>query len=393
MKYLLFICTFVLGSLFLSCTKNPINVKDAPKYSMVYIPQAVQKPVEARVFVLDSIQHYRFNAFYGGVLPVEKDVVITLKVDKNLVDSFNLVNNTSYNILSDAYYNLDRTSIKIPKDSFYSEFVNVAIKSSADFPAFTPYILPITLSTNDATINKDLQTVYYLVTASYAPGKIPRTKLFTLPSNYISIFQYNNSIIELTQDGLIYNFPYDAQSGVFGNGNTFGGWGWNIFNALFPLHNNFIGRWASSGTLRRYPVSSDLNVYPGMDFNSGWGIFDMLVPFKGAILARKPGSNEILAYKFNPDFSSPPNSVISLGTGWNFTNIISYGNDLLCIDQNGDMWKYSISVNFEVGARVKVGTGWNIYKKVFSFDSKLIGIDNTNTLWKYNFDLRGFWAL
>jgi Domain of unknown function (DUF1735). len=390
MRILIYITILIAG--LASCTKNPIVIRDAESYSKVYIPQAVQTPYEVRVFVLDSVQSYPLSVFYGGSVAPSHDIHASFNVDPSLVDVFNAENGTNYEILPEGLYHLDKKAAIIKAGSFSSELLQLTITTNRDFPAFTSYLLPITMTTNDATINEELKTIYYLITASYAPGKIPRNEVCQLTHDFTSIFQYFDAIIEQSEDGQIIRFPYDADAEVFEPGTVINT-GWNIFKTIVPIHSHFVAM-KMDGTLTRYPVSSTGAISPGTDFGFGFGIFDRLVPFGNALLCMKPASGnfELIKYPLNPNMSwgSP---YPSLGAGWDFPSLFEYENNLIAVDASGDMWLYPVSEDATVGTRTKVGSGWDMYKKVFAFNKDLIAIDYDNKLWRYKFDLRGFWAL
>lgn len=387
-----------------SCSKNPIVIKDAASYSDVYMPQAVQNPYSVSAFVVDSVLSYPLSAFYGGSIAPDKDVHITFSVDPALVDSFNLENGTSYSALPDSFYRLDKTLATIPADSFSSGVMDIKIITTMDFPAFTPFLLPVTISTSDARLNESLKTIYYLVTASYAPGQIPREKLFQLPAGYFSLFPFNDGIIEATTGGSLLRIPYDENTHEFGAAiDLYGGpVGFTIFQEMFPHYGYFIG-FTPSGQLWSYsstknPVDGASEIVGHGMFSYGYNVFDTIISFEGSFLCRNPGNNnEIVKYDFDQNLnylgSIPPPS---LGAGWNFKDIFDYKGTLMCIDGKGDMYQYSLGAtmnNVISVTRKKVGSGWDMYKTVFAFNDDLIAVDNDNVCWRYKFDPRGFWAL
>jgi hypothetical protein len=399
---LLFILILVIS--IASCSKNPIVIKDAASYSDVYMPQAVQNPYTVNAFVVDSVLSYPVSAFYGGSVAPDKAINVTFSVNPALVDSFNLANGTAYSVLPDSFYQLDKTTAIIPAGSFSSDLIDVKIITTEDFPAFTPFLLPVTISTSDAKLNETLETIYYLITASYAPGKIPRERLFQLPSDYFSIFQFNDGIIEVTSGGSLLRFPYDENTNEFGGViDLYGGSaGFTIFKEMFPYYSYFIG-FMSNGQLWSYsspknPVNGWSEIVGNGMFNSGYNIFDTIIPFEGSMLCRNPANNDqITKYDFDKDLnyigSVPPPS---LGPGWNFKDIFDYKGTLICIDGSGDMYQYTLGANVNgviSTSRKKVGSGWDMYKTVFAFNDDLIAVDSDNVCWRYNFDPRGFWAL
>ena len=46
-----------------------------------------------------------------------------------------------------------------------------------------------------------------------------------------------------------------------------------------------------------------------------------------------------------------------------------------------------------VGPRRNIGTGWNQYKKLFQCGEDLLALDDNGDLWKYQFTPEGYWPL
>ncbi len=378
-----------------SCNEDLIYIKNADSYSTLYIPQAVDNPRIANIFVIENqVQTFSINAFYGGAITPKKDIQITFKVDPACVDSFNIKNGTDYTILPEAVYEFDKMNATVLAGNSASDFIKLSIKTNSDFEVFQSYLLPVTMDANDVTINQDLKTVYFLITGSYAPGNVPRTKLFQLEKDYISLFEYQGNIIEHSKSGEIIAFPYVQESNSFSPGITINSGGWELFHSIITIHDHLVGLSRTTGDLIKYPIKG-LTILPGIEFGFGFGAhFDMILPYKNAILCRKPIANgaELVKYPLSPDMTwGWPYP--SLGGGWNFNNIIPYTDCLLAIEDNGDMWRYPLTDDGVLGSRTKVGSGWNMYKKVFPYKTDLIAVDNDNVLWLYKFNLRGFWAL
>jgi hypothetical protein len=116
-----------------------------------------------------------------------------------------------------------------------------------------------------------------------------------------------------------------------------------------------------------------------------------MIPFKSSLLLRFSGGSKMRMYNTNGAFSITSNK--DLSGSWNFTSIFTYGDNLFCVDAKGDLWQYPMADDGTVGLPAKVGSGWDMYKKVFAFNNDLIGIDQDNKLWLYHFDIRAFWAL
>jgi len=401
MKLKIILALLVITSI-ISCSKSPILIKDAESYSSVYIPQAAQYPYKANVFVLDSTQRYNINAFFGGSVAPAKDIHVTFKIDPNLVDTFNARNGTSYSLLPSNAYNLVKQSATIPAGSFSSETINVDIITTTNFPPFTPFILPITIESSDAKVQKLVSTVYFQITAAYSPGNIPRTQIAQLPKDYESIFSYNNAIFEHAKTGEIYRFPYNAATNAFGSATAIDNSGWGTsLQWLCPLNNYVFGMGVNGspvgtayGYLYVYKIL-DGGITLRMDGFTGnppfSASYDMMIPFKNSLLFRSSGGNSMRMYNTNGSFTLGRDTLLT--GSWKFNSIFAYGDNLFTVDDKGDLVQYPLTETGKVGLPTKIGSGWDLYKKVFAFNNDLIGIDQDNKLWRYNFDIRGFWAL
>ncbi|WP_137989897.1 N-acetylmuramoyl-L-alanine amidase [Streptomyces vilmorinianum] len=192
------------------------------------------------------------------------------------------------------------------------------------------------------------------------------------------------------------------------------GAGWQIYNtvtAMTALHANGTGDAVArdgSGVLWYYQGSGN----PSAPFKArlktgaGWGIYDQIIGArdltgdgKADLIAReKSGALYLYQGTGNPSVPFAPRAKI--GTGWQIYNmIVSTGDlsgdgkpDFIGRDASGVLWFYAGTGNAAApyGARVKVGTGWQIYNSIvgpsdLDRDGKVdfIGRDGSGVLWFY----------
>lgn len=404
MKIRIILAIIVLAGL-LSCTKTtPLLLKNEISYSNISIPQASNTPYRINVYAVDSTQSYTINAFYGGPVKPSKDIKITFRVNPQMLDTFNLNNGTMYGLLPSDAYNLEKTNVVIPANSLSSESLNINIITTMNFPVFTTFILPITIESSDAPINKKLGIIYFQVTASYSPGNIPRKELFHLSGDPESIFAYKNAIFEHRKTGEIYRFPYSQIKDEFDPEVQLNDAGWGTsLQWLTPL-NDYLWGMGVNGSNPIGTAYGYIYVYKFLEDGSKIRMdgftgnvlladptYDLMIPFKNSMLFRTSLGANITMYNTNGAFSLTTKKNIE--GEWKFTSIFQYGNDLFCVEANGDLWQYPLTEDGVVGSRTKIGSGWDLYTKVFAFNDKLIGVDKDNKLWMYNFDIRAFWAL
>ena len=65
----------------------------------------------------------------------------------------------------------------------------------------------------------------------------------------------------------------------------------------------------------------------------------------------------------------------------------------MAIEPNGNLWAIPITDDYVIGTRRQVGTGWDMYVKVFPCGEDLLALDENGDLWRYRFDPAAYWPL
>ncbi|MEU4351828.1 VCBS repeat-containing protein [Streptomyces sp. NPDC023838] len=201
------------------------------------------------------------------------------------------------------------------------------------------------------------------------------------------------------------------------SGLTAGGWdgtpwsesGWNIYNKLFvPGDVTGDGR---NDLLARTP-SGDLFLYAGtgnlaapyvsrVKVGPGWNMFDQLVGTgdvnsdgKGDVVARTP-SGDLYFYAGTGVAADPLKARVKSGSGWDGYNQLlamddSTGHvDLVVRDVSGLLWSFPFDAQGALGARVRLGEGWqgvtlaNAGGNPFFGKNELLGRDGAGQLHYY----------
>jgi hypothetical protein len=165
------------------------------------------------------------------------------------------------------------------------------------------------------------------------------------------------------------------------------GRGWNIYNLVLSPSN--LGGTASDDVLAR-DKSGVLWLYKGtstgafstrVKAGSGWNIYTHITG-KGdlsgdgrADVVAKDASGVLWLYKGTGNAAAPFSARTKVGSGWNIYNkIIANGDlnldgrtDVVARDAAGALWLYKGTGNAAApfSARTKVGSGFNIYNKLF----------------------------
>ncbi|CAM5559261.1 N-acetylmuramoyl-L-alanine amidase [Streptomyces tanashiensis] len=192
------------------------------------------------------------------------------------------------------------------------------------------------------------------------------------------------------------------------------GGGWGIYNAITPLTalradgtGDAVARDAS-GALWYYQGSGNPSApfKPRLKTGGGWQIYDRIIGVRDLtgdsrpdVIAREK-SGALWLYKGTGTPATPFAPRVKIGTGWQIYNdIVSTGDltsdgkpDLIGRDATGALWLYkgTGSATAPYAARVKVGTGWQIYNSItgpsdLTGDGRVdfVARDGAGALWLY----------
>ncbi|MCK7626431.1 VCBS repeat-containing protein [Streptomyces sp. RS10V-4] len=167
------------------------------------------------------------------------------------------------------------------------------------------------------------------------------------------------------------------------------GGGWNIYDKVLAPGNlggaqqyDILAR-DRSGVLWLYLGYPDGTVTTRTKVGAGWQIYDQIAgkgdltgDGKADIIAREKSTGDLYLYKGTGDRTAPFAARQKIGTGWGGYNaLLSTGDldldgktDFIARDTSGRLFAYYGTGNAAspYKARVQIGTGWNIYTKLFS---------------------------
>lgn len=397
MKKILQILSLALGVLVAGCSKEvdiDLNIKDAETYSMLYMPQANGNPVIKSLSITPSVSKFNYSAYLGGSLDNTANINVKFGVSQSMVDEFNLKNGTSYKLMPEGSYTLDQPEAKINSGSKNTGVLNLSVKTQGFILPFQSYLLPVSIIGGDAKVNTALNTTYFLVTGSYAPGEVPREKAYALGANAGQIyFDFNGDMIGKRADGTLQLYPAGA-NGTF-NAPRQIGVGWNIFNMIFYYSGDrlIVRNVAGGGDIGQYAIDKNGNFGASKTVGFGWGIFTKIIPYKGLLLGID-GNGSMAMYPLDAAGNFDYGRIKTIGSGWgSFKQVIPYENSLLAIEAGGDMYQFPLSDDGIFGSKIKVGSGWDMYSLVFSAGKDLLALDASGDLWRYKFNPIGFWPL
>jgi hypothetical protein len=155
--------------LLLTACKDKYDLPAQPlsNYTKIYMPEAVNNPVNYTLKITDSPQAIVYGAYYGGQDYPSQDIPVTFTVNNALVDSFNKANNTSYAVVPDGTYTLAKAASLIPGGQLSTGPLRITVRTNGtgSIDALKNYLLPVTLSSAAAKVNENLKTTFYTIKA------------------------------------------------------------------------------------------------------------------------------------------------------------------------------------------------------------------------------------
>jgi len=392
------LCAFIFLS---GCSKDvlvDLEVPEAGNYARLYMPQAANNPISMGISITEQPYEVPYAAHLGGPLTAQTDITVNFKVSPEMVAAYNERNNTTYTLMPEGSYTLERSSAVITKGSQGTGILKLAIKTKGFLEAFESYLLPLSISAPaNIELNKELSTTYFLFTGSYAPGEVPREKVLSMGADAGSfLVDFNGDFLRKDPiNGDLLFYKADPTSGQFTAPPKTISTGWNVMDKVFSFGGNrLIARFASGGgNINQYFLSQDGVFGTQREVGQGWGVLSTIVPFKGLLLGI--GANgDMTKYPLNGEGDFDYGNIRQIGSGWGgLAHIFPYQNSLITIENNGDMWQYPLTDDGIFGTRKKIGTGWDIYIKVITAGTDLLALDANGDLWRYKFNPEGLWPL
>lgn len=144
------------------------KIDESGNYDLVYMSAAVSD-VKKTILFKDSTYILTYGASYGGAEKYPSEAIeVDFEVNADLVDSYNSLNRTSYEMLPTTCFDLSDLTARIEKNKLSTEPLSIAINPNKGMELFKTYILPISIKQikGGGELNTSLSTAYYIVTAS-----------------------------------------------------------------------------------------------------------------------------------------------------------------------------------------------------------------------------------
>lgn len=167
-RFQFILTAFTLCTWLMSC-KDEVDLPYQPlaSYTQLYMPQAVNGPINKVLSITEEEQHAIYGAYYGGTDYPSQDITVAFTVDPAVVDRFNTANGTDYALLPEQSYQLSNQEGTIKAGTLHTAPQKVSFITTGEH-AMMPlkeYILPISIHSSDVKINEAISTTIFLVKA------------------------------------------------------------------------------------------------------------------------------------------------------------------------------------------------------------------------------------
>lgn len=199
-KLIIFGCIVVfVAMLFGSCRYNT-DIANPQQFVKIYMPQAVDNPVEYHFIMSDTDQVIIYGGNYGGTGYPSSDIPVEFIADTSLTNSYNQQKGTHYVSMPAGSFSLEQTKAIIPKGKVSTKPLELRIKTLGALEPSVSYLLPLKIKTSktDSTVSKELGITYFVIEAKYdlihilmpQADKIPNIYSFNMADSAQTIF-YN----------------------------------------------------------------------------------------------------------------------------------------------------------------------------------------------------------
>jgi len=71
-----------------------------------------------------------------------------------------------------------------------------------------------------------------------------------------------------------------------------------------------------------------------------------------------------------------------------YLGAMAMGDSLLIVEKSGNLTAYAVDGTGNLGSNTKVGSGWEVYKKFAAVGNDILAIDNKGDVYRYKIDLK-----
>lgn len=210
---------------------------------------------------------------------------------------------------------------------------------------------------------------------------------------YISIFGHLGSLMALDAKGILVCYVGDGNGGFKNVPPVLIDYPWHIFDAVLSYKGNIVGKEIGYGFLYRYPVDAAGVRYPNYWRlgPGGWEVYTTVFTSDNFFFALRP-SGQLLRFPLIDNSIGDSNmgdGVVINGDYSKYNKIEVSGNNLMCRDEAGKLWRIPVSLAGVADAAVQIAEGWDDYVMISHIGLDLLVKNNSGELWRYPVDENG----
>ena len=198
MKKILEILVVVAAFMLCSCEplKDAFGVNNPEQYSKVYMPLSINGTLSYNLAIDEAEEkEVKIYANIGGLVKTEKDLVVTFRIEKDSLATYNAQNNTQYKLLPDNVYEFTDSVVTIPAGETCSSMPAVVNIYAARLPEVGRYLLPVKLISvegGDYEINQNRNILYIMINGTILKNPAD------YPENYAMVYATSTVVSEMT---------------------------------------------------------------------------------------------------------------------------------------------------------------------------------------------------
>lgn len=176
--------------------KDAFGVENPEQYSMVYMPLSVNGTLSYNLAIDEAEEkEVKIYANIGGLVETKNDLVVTFRIERDSLATYNAQNNTEYKLLPDNVYEFTDSVVTIPAGETCSSLPAVVSVHAAKLPEAGRYLLPVKLVSvegGDYEINQNRNILYIMINGTILKNPAD------YPENYAMVYATSTVVSEIT---------------------------------------------------------------------------------------------------------------------------------------------------------------------------------------------------
>lgn len=400
-KYFLIAIAFLFTLSIISCSKVIIYEPDEDEitlYSQLYIPKA-ERSIKSLILNPDETANYThsFNVYLGGPIDAEEDITIRFSIDPDKVKEYNKNNDRNYKVFPKENVNLAEMSAIISRGSRSTETIEFTLASNSNLELFSTYMLPISIESEDVSVNEDLSTLFVVIRATYSAGDVPTEKVLSLGHDWGDILTRGpNGAFYIRDKNLDIVLYEPDEKGVFSNPPKTIGFFWDVTESMYYVNEEtLVARNIPPAGLFRFTISNDYSLEQMPDWNDfwlgdGWDRW-VIIPHKDYFFLIDDEGD--LLRMSSLSFENAPKTTVIPSFGAH-KQVLSFNDYLLALKSDGSLWLYLVKPDGNLDSVQELGSGWNKYDRIVVVEENdILAFDKNGDVFRYEIDPNGFYPL